>query len=92
MHDIKSIRDNPQAFDEGLAKRGLPEQAKELLALDDTRRGLIARLQALQERIEANHGIWIVLESHHQHADPPHPVALLRPCPTSATPPHRRGE
>ena len=53
MHDIKSIRDNPQAFDEGLAKRGLPEQAKELLALDDTRRGLIARLQALQERRNA---------------------------------------
>jgi seryl-tRNA synthetase len=53
MHDIKSIRDNPQAFDEGLAKRGLPAQAKELLALDDTRRGLIARLQALQERRNA---------------------------------------
>ena len=53
MHDIKSIRDNPQAFDEGLAKRGLPAQANELLALDDTRRSLVARLQALQERRNA---------------------------------------
>ncbi len=53
MHDIKSIRDNPQGFDTGLAKRGLPAQAQELLALDDTRRGLIARLQALQERRNA---------------------------------------
>lgn len=53
MHDIKFIRDNPQAFDQGLAKRGLPAQAAGLIALDDTRRGLIARLQALQERRNA---------------------------------------
>ncbi|MFZ5671748.1 MAG: serine--tRNA ligase [Pseudomonadota bacterium] len=53
MHDIKLIRDNPEAFDLGLAKRGLPAQAAGLIALDDTRRGLIARLQALQERRNA---------------------------------------
>ena len=53
MHDIKFIRDNPQAFDQGLAKRGLAAQAAGLIALDDTRRGLIARLQALQERRNA---------------------------------------
>jgi seryl-tRNA synthetase len=53
MHDIKTIRDNPEGFDQGLAKRGLPSQARNLLALDDTRRGLIARLQALQERRNA---------------------------------------
>lgn len=53
MHDIKFIRDNPEAFDQGLAKRGLPAQASGLIALDDTRRGLIARLQALQERRNA---------------------------------------
>lgn len=53
MHDIKIIRDNPAGFDQGLAKRGLPEQAKELLALDDTRRELIGKLQALQERRNA---------------------------------------
>ncbi len=53
MHDIKFIRDNPEAFDQGLAKRGLTAQAAGLIALDDTRRGLIARLQALQERRNA---------------------------------------
>ena len=53
MHDIKTIRDNPQGFDQGLAKRGLPPQAKDLLALDDTRRELIGKLQALQERRNA---------------------------------------
>jgi len=53
MHDIKFIRDNPQGFDEGLAKRGLPAQAAALVALDEERRSLIARLQALQERRNA---------------------------------------
>jgi seryl-tRNA synthetase len=53
MHDIKFIRDNPEAFDEGLAKRGLPGQAAVLIALDEDRRGLIARLQTLQERRNA---------------------------------------
>jgi len=53
MHDIKLIRDNPQAFDKGLAKRGLPVQAASLIAQDDTRRALIAKLQALQERRNA---------------------------------------
>jgi seryl-tRNA synthetase len=53
MHDIKLIRDNPEAFDKGLAKRGLAAQAGDLIALDDQRRGLIARLQALQERRNA---------------------------------------
>ncbi|QIG51235.1 serine--tRNA ligase [Nordella sp. HKS 07] len=53
MHDIKLIRDNPQAFDKGLAKRGLPVQSASLIAQDDTRRALIAKLQALQERRNA---------------------------------------
>jgi seryl-tRNA synthetase len=53
MHDIKLIRDNPQGFDEGLAKRGLAAQAAALVALDEERRGLIAKLQALQERRNA---------------------------------------
>jgi seryl-tRNA synthetase len=31
MHDIKAIRDNPAAFDTGLARRGLEPMAAELL-------------------------------------------------------------
>ena len=53
MHDIKLIRDHPQGFDQGLAKRGLAAQAEALIALDEERRGIIARLQALQERRNA---------------------------------------
>ena len=30
MHDIKAIRDNPEAFDRGLARRGLAPLAAEL--------------------------------------------------------------
>src|SRR6267142_2684171 len=34
MHDIKSIRDNPQAFDAGLKRRGLAPLSAALLAID----------------------------------------------------------
>src|ERR1700722_18774675 len=34
MHDIRWIRDNPDAFDTALARRGLPPQAQRLLALE----------------------------------------------------------
>jgi seryl-tRNA synthetase len=53
MHDIRWIRDNPDAFDAGLAKRGLGPRAAELVALDETRRAVIGRSQALQERRNA---------------------------------------
>jgi seryl-tRNA synthetase len=53
MHDIKFIRDNPDAFDAGLKKRGLEAQAKTLIALDHKRRELVAELQSLQERRNA---------------------------------------
>jgi seryl-tRNA synthetase len=50
MHDIKAIRDNPQAFDSGLRSRGLDPQSAALIALDDRRRASVADLQAMQER------------------------------------------
>ncbi len=50
MHDIKWIRDNPDAFDAGLAKRGLPPHAADLLKIDEERRGLIQQLQDAQAR------------------------------------------
>jgi seryl-tRNA synthetase len=53
MHDIKAIRDNPNAFDEGLARRSLPPRAESLLALDDRRRATILELQKAQERRNA---------------------------------------
>src|SRR5271170_1934872 len=53
MHDIKAIRDNPDAFDEGLRRRGLARQAESLIALDEQRRAAILTLQRAQERRNA---------------------------------------
>lgn len=53
MHDIKTIRDDPAAFDAGLARRGLEPRARELIALDELRRAAIAQLQKAQERRNA---------------------------------------
>jgi seryl-tRNA synthetase len=53
MHDIRVIRDNPEAFDAGLASRGLAPLSTSLLAIDDRRRKVIGDLQAIQERRNA---------------------------------------
>ena len=53
MFDIKWIRDNAVAFDEGRAGRGLPPASADLIGLDDRRRAAIARLEALQARRNA---------------------------------------
>ena len=53
MHDIRFIRDNPGAFDAGLARRGLPGEAKRLIALDEERRSAIQKLEAVQARRNA---------------------------------------
>ncbi|WP_018265456.1 serine--tRNA ligase [Methylosinus sp. LW4] len=53
MHDIKFIRDNAEAFDNGRRRRNLPPLSESLFALDDARRAAIAALQAAQERRNA---------------------------------------
>ncbi|MDX2289831.1 MAG: serine--tRNA ligase [Hyphomicrobiaceae bacterium] len=53
MFDIKWIRDNPEAFDMGLARRGLEAQASRLIALDDARKRHLAKLQEAQSRRNA---------------------------------------
>ncbi len=53
MFDIKLIRDDPAAFDAGLASRGLPPRSADLLKLDEERRGFVTRLQEAQERRNA---------------------------------------
>ena len=50
MHDIRLIRDDPDAFDAGLARRGADPVAQEILALDEQRRALTTRLQDMQAR------------------------------------------
>ena len=48
MHDIRFIRDNPEAFDAGLARRGLAGLSREILAFDQTWRSATAQLQEMQ--------------------------------------------
>ena len=53
MHDIKSIRDNPQAFDAGLKRRGLAPLSAALLAIDEKRRAAILASEQAQARRNA---------------------------------------
>jgi len=50
MHDIRSIRDAPAAFDAGLARRGAAPCAATLIALDERRRAILTELQVAQAR------------------------------------------
>src|SRR6202161_2647200 len=50
MHDIKSIRDNPDAFDAALKRRGLEPLSTSLLAIDEKRRGAILASEQAQAR------------------------------------------
>lgn len=50
MHDIRLIRENPEAFDAGLARRGLAAQAAALIALDEERRAVTTQVQIAQSR------------------------------------------
>src|SRR3977135_1015036 len=53
MHDIKSIRDNPAAFDAGLKRRGLAPLSASLLAIDEARRAAIVKSEQAQARRNA---------------------------------------
>ena len=50
MHDLRAIRDNPEAFDRGLARRGLEPMSGTVLDLDSRRRAAQTRMQEMQAR------------------------------------------
>ncbi|ACI98457.1 serine--tRNA ligase [Rhodospirillum centenum] len=50
MHDLRAIRDNPEAFDTGLARRGLPPASAAILDLDQRRRAAQTSFQECQAR------------------------------------------
>jgi seryl-tRNA synthetase len=50
MHDIRFIRENPEAFDAALARRGLDPLAAVLIALDEGRRAATTAVQVAQSR------------------------------------------
>ena len=53
MHDIRWIRDNPEAFDAALARRGLAPESASLIALDARRREAQTEAQTLQSERNA---------------------------------------
>ncbi len=54
MHDIKFIRENPEALDKALENRGLPHESKNILELDKDRRDkIVASENALSYKNEA---------------------------------------
>jgi len=53
MHDIRSIRDNPQGFDAALTRRGLAPLSSHLLAIDERRRAAILASEQAQARRNA---------------------------------------
>jgi seryl-tRNA synthetase len=53
MHDIKFIRDNPAAFDAGLARRDEILSSHDILPRDERRRALETELQELQAKRNA---------------------------------------
>ncbi|HEX5282266.1 MAG TPA: serine--tRNA ligase [Micropepsaceae bacterium] len=50
MHDLKFIRDDPQAFDAALKRRGLAPLSAAILARDTALRSLLGKLQTMQAR------------------------------------------
>ena len=55
MHDIRAIRENPDAFDAAMARRGLSGVSSEVLAIDTARRAKIAAAEeALAARNKAS--------------------------------------
>ncbi|MEQ5795594.1 serine--tRNA ligase [Paracoccus sp. NFXS7] len=48
MHDIRAIRDNPDAFEAALNRRGLTGLTAQILSLDEARRGRIAAAETAQ--------------------------------------------
>ena len=53
MHDIRFIRETPEAFDAGLKKRGLAPLSAELLEIDKRRRAAISESESAQARRKA---------------------------------------
>ena len=52
MHDIRTIRDNPAAFDAALSRRGVAPVSSDILAIDEARRAAILAAETAQA--EAN--------------------------------------
>jgi seryl-tRNA synthetase len=53
MHDLKAIRENPEAFDAAMARRNKPAIAAEILEHDKRRRNTISASELFQSKLNA---------------------------------------
>ncbi|HEX8808294.1 MAG TPA: serine--tRNA ligase, partial [Xanthobacteraceae bacterium] len=53
MHDIRFIREHPEVFDRALSRRGLAQESKRLIGLDEERRKKILEFETAQARRNA---------------------------------------
>jgi seryl-tRNA synthetase len=51
MHDIRMIRETPDAFDKALGRRGLSPMSSDILAVDEARRGKILAAETAQAEV-----------------------------------------
>ena len=51
MHDIRTIRDNPAAFDAALSRRGIAPVSSQILAMDEARREMIRQAEEGQAKV-----------------------------------------
>ncbi|NTU77773.1 MAG: serine--tRNA ligase, partial [Alphaproteobacteria bacterium] len=50
MHDIRFIREQPEAFDEAMNRRGLPSSSSSILEIDGERRAAQTAMQEAQAK------------------------------------------
>ncbi len=50
MHDMRAIRENPEAFDKNWARRGVSPQTADILRLDEQRRAFQTEMQVLLQK------------------------------------------
>lgn len=70
MHDIKYIREQPDAFDAAMKRRGVEVRAASLLALDAEKRQLQSELQVLQQERNAKSKLIGAAKSKGEDAQP----------------------
>ncbi len=79
MFDIKAIRENPEYFDKGLARRGLESKSASLLAIDSELREKQTELQSCQsKRNEASKAIGIAKSKGEDAGDLINEVGVLK--------------
>jgi seryl-tRNA synthetase len=64
MHDIKWIRENKDAYDVALSKRGMPGVSNKILELDEDKRQIVTLIQKLQKSRNDKTALFAKIKNH----------------------------